>query len=283
MELTNLSVIRELMSRYGTVFKKSLGQNFLTSANVPVRIADAAAESGCDSVVEIGPGIGTLTQRLCERFERVVAVEVDSSLLPILEETLGDYDNIEVINEDFMKLDLADVVESRFPDDRFALCANLPYYITTPILMRVLENSPKPASIVVMVQREVADRLVSKPGSAEYGAVTASVAWYGKAEKLFAVPSGCFTPRPKVDSAVIRIIPHSEPPAAVSDEDMRRVIRGAFAQRRKTLVNSLLSEYPMSRDDITSAVLAAGLPADIRGERLGVQDFAALATELAKI
>ena len=284
MNLTQISVIRSLMAEYDAVFKKQFGQNFLTSPEIPGRIASsltfpgAVPDSGAGrNVLEIGPGIGTLTQCLSECADRVVAVEIDRELLPILDKTLADCENVEIVNADILKTDLAALTGSRFPGG-YSVCANLPYYITTPVLMYLLEADSSPREIVVMVQREVADRLCAAPGSPEYGAVTASVAWRGSCEKLFEVPSGCFTPRPKVDSAVLRIELFDEPPVPVKSEKyLRRVIRGAFAQRRKTLVNSLASEFSnFNKAKLAELIALCGISPDIRGERLGIPEFARL-------
>lgn len=290
MKLTDLSTIREIMGRHGVSFQKKFGQNFLISPQVPVNIAEAAVETlnssaatGKRGILEIGPGIGTLTRELSSRADKVVAVEVDSALIPILAETLADCPNTKVINQDILKTDLAALIESEFLSEGYsvAVAANLPYYITTPILMALVESRLPFESITVMIQKEVAARLAADAGDPDYGAVTASLAYYGSVERLFNVPAGCFVPAPKVDSTVIRINLYKTPPVSVRDEQtLFRVIRGAFAQRRKTLANSLRTEFP--KELIPGSLEAAGLPADIRGERLSLEDFARLADALSQ-
>lgn len=280
MKLTDLSTIREVMTRHGVSFQKKFGQNFLISPQVPVNIANAAVEllpEKC-GILEIGPGIGTLTYELSSRADKVVALEIDTSLIPILNETLADCPNTTVINQDVLKTDLCELIDREFTSCglKVAVAANLPYYITTPIIMKLVESRLPLESITVMIQKEVASRLVAPAGDSEYGAITASLAYYGKVERLFNVPAGCFVPAPKVDSTVIRIVLHKEPPVNVKDEAMLfKVIRGAFAQRRKTLANSLRTEFP--KEVIPGAIESAGLPSDIRGERLTLEDFAKLA------
>ena len=288
MKLTDLSTVREIMSRHGITFQKKFGQNFLVSPQIPVRIAEAACEGAADSpqgILEIGPGIGTLTRELCERADKVVALEIDTGLIPVLDETLADFDNVTVINQDVMKCDLEALVEREFLDAgmRVSVAANLPYYITTPILMKLLESRLPFDTITVMIQKEVAVRLTAPAGDPEYGAITASIAYYGEVERLFTVPAGCFMPAPKVDSAVVRIRLHREPPVSVVSEEMLfRTIRGAFAQRRKTLANSLTAEFPIGREAIAAAIAAAELPASVRGERLALSDFARHADALSE-
>ncbi len=272
------------MTKHGVSFQKKFGQNFLISPEVPVKIAEAAVGLLPEKrgIIEIGPGIGTLTRELSPRADKVVAIEIDTSLIPILSETLADLDNTSVINADVLKTDLAELIEREFTPLGLsvAVAANLPYYITTPIIMKLVESRLPLESITVMIQKEVAARLVAPAGDPEYGAITASLAYYGSVERLFNVPAGCFVPAPKVDSTVIRIKLHKAPPVQVNDEDtLFRVIRGAFAQRRKTLANSLRTEFP--KEIIPEAIEKAGLPSDIRGERLTLEDFARLSDILA--
>ncbi len=284
MRLTDLSVIREIMSRHGVSFQKKFGQNFLINPTVPERIAEAACGEGGEGILEIGPGIGTLTRELACRAEKVVALEIDTALIPILDETLADFDNTTVINQDVMKTDLDELVEREFLSKglRVSVAANLPYYITTPILMKLVESRLPFDTITVMIQKEVAVRLTAPAGDSEYGAITAALSYYGKVERLFTVPAGCFLPAPKVDSAVIRITLYKEPPVLVEDEaTLFKTIRGAFAQRRKTLANSLTTEFSaLGREGIVSAIEAAGLSPSIRGERLTLEDFAKLSDSL---
>ncbi|MDD6279211.1 MAG: 16S rRNA (adenine(1518)-N(6)/adenine(1519)-N(6))-dimethyltransferase RsmA [Oscillospiraceae bacterium] len=280
MKLTDLSTIREVMTRHGVSFQKKFGQNFLISPQVPVNIAEAAVGLMPErrGILEIGPGIGTLTRELSERADKVVALEIDSSLIPVLDETLADCPNTKVLNQDVLKTDLCELIDREFISEGLhaAVAANLPYYITTPIIMKLVESRLPLESITVMIQKEVAARLVAPAGDPEYGAITASLAYYGRVERLFNVPAGCFIPAPKVDSTVIRIVLHKNPPVDVKNEQtLFRVIRGAFAQRRKTLANSLRTEFP--KEIIPAAIAAAGLSADIRGEKLSLEDFARLA------
>ena len=271
--LTNIGVIKELLEKYGFTFSKGLGQNFLINREVPYRIA--ASVENADTVLEIGPGIGCLTKELCEVSDRVIAIELDRGLIPVLGETLGDYDNVTVINDDVLKVDLHALLADK---GRVAVCANLPYYITTPILMYLIEGELNLSSITVMVQNEVAQRLASKPGSAEYGAVTVAVAAYGTVKKILHVPAGNFYPAPKVDSAVIQIVPHETPLCTPkSAENFRGVVRAAFAQRRKKLSNAISSAYPaLPKEKIASAIEALGLSPDVRGERLSCKEFSDL-------
>ncbi|MBQ8508451.1 MAG: 16S rRNA (adenine(1518)-N(6)/adenine(1519)-N(6))-dimethyltransferase RsmA [Clostridia bacterium] len=286
MKLTDLSTVRDIMSRHGVTFRKQYGQNFLINPTVPERIAEAAVASDGTKlgVLEIGPGIGTLTRELAVRADKVVALEIDTALMPILAETLEDCSNVTVINQDVMKTDLAELCQREFTDQGYSLsvAANLPYYITTPILMKLVESRLPLDTITVMIQKEVAARLCAPAGDSEYGAITASLAYYGKVERLFNVPAGCFIPAPKVDSTVIRITLHKQPPVQVRDEQtLFRTIRGAFAQRRKTLANSLTSEFAaLGREAIAKAIEKAGLEPSVRGERLGLEDFARLADAL---
>lgn len=282
MKLTSLSEVKNVMERHGLRFNKGYGQNFLINEAVPKRIAAECGANPDSGILEIGPGIGTLSQELCRLYKKVVAVEIDTSLIPALGETMAEFDNFKVINADVLKVDLPLLIKEEFGDMPLTVCANLPYYITTPIIMGLLESGCKFDNITVMIQKEVALRLTSKPGDSDYGAVTASVSRYGKASRLFNVSAGSFVPAPKVDSAVIRIEVDKEKSYVVKDESyMTRVIRGAFAQRRKTLVNSLSSEFSeLNKEEITSSVTNAGYSADIRGEKLGISDFAALADSL---
>lgn len=286
MRLTDLSVIREIMTRHGVSFQKKFGQNFLINPTVPERIAEAACGEEKGGILEIGPGIGTLTRELAERAEKVVALEIDTALIPILDETLADFDNVTVINQDVMKTDLDELVEREFLSKGMpvSVAANLPYYITTPILMKLVESRLPFDTITVMIQKEVAVRLCAPAGDSEYGAITAALSYYGKVERLFTVPAGCFLPAPKVDSAVIRITLYKEPPVSVKDEAMLfKTIRGAFAQRRKTLSNSLGTEFSaLGKEGIANAIAAAGLEQSIRGERLTLEDFARLADALTQ-
>ena len=285
MDLCNLSVIRELMTDAGISFRKEFGQNFLINRMIPEDIADNCADSSEMMILEIGPGIGCLTQELALRYRKVVAVEIDNGLIPVLARTMADYDNVTVINDDIMKVDLAELVEKYSGGLPVAVCANLPYYITTPILMRLLESGVRFEAITVMIQNEVAARLVAKPGSSDYGAITAVLGYYGDTRRLFKVSAGCFTPKPKVDSAVVRIDLFKKPKYKPKDEKlMRDVIRAAFEMRRKTLLNAASAKLGgFTKDEILEAIRTTGHPDDVRGERLSTADFVTLSDALSDI
>ena len=282
MDLCNEKDIRALLGRHGFRFSKSMGQNFLIEGWVPRDIAEASgADEGC-GVLEIGPGIGPLTVQLARRAGKVAAIELDKSLLPILEETLAPYDNVIVIPGDAIKLDLAALAAERFPGLTPLACANLPYNITTPILTALIEAGCFQA-ITVMIQREVALRICASPASSDYGAFSVFCQYHTVPEFLFEVPPECFLPAPKVTSAVIRLVPRQTPPQDLVDEAFFfRVVRAAFAQRRKTLLNGLASAFgdKLSKDQLRQAIADAGLPESIRGERLSIAEFAALARAL---
>ena len=294
MNLCDINVVKRLMSKHGTGTKKSFGQNFLINPQVPADIAyesysyHKAKNPGASAgVVEIGPGIGSLTSELCQAYDKVVAVEIDKTLIPILAETLNEYDNISVINEDFLKLDLNSFIKEHFGESSISVCANLPYYITTPIIMKLLEKAryengkSKLTSITVMVQREVANRLCATTTDGDYGAITASIAYYGRAVKLFDVEPDNFLPAPKVTSTVMRIELYDEPIYKTKSEKMLfKVIEGAFMQRRKTMVNSLSASFPqLSKTKIGEIITKLGFDINIRGEKLSIEDFCALADE----
>ena len=290
MKLTDISTIREIMGRHGVSFQKKFGQNFLINPRVPENIAESACVKIGDAplgILEIGPGIGTLTRELAARADKVTALEIDTNLIPILDETLADFDNTLVINEDVMKTDLEELCEREFFSKgmQLSVAANLPYYITTPILMKLVESRIPFETITVMIQKEVAQRLTAPAGDSEYGAITAALSYYGSVERLFTVPAGCFLPAPKVDSAVIRITLHKQPPVSVKSEEMLfKTIRGAFAQRRKTLSNSLTTEFSrLGKEGIAAAIEAAGLEPSVRGERLTLEDFARLSDRLSEM
>lgn len=278
MSLTDISYIKEQMQRYDLNFKKKFGQNFLTNPSVVQRIADEAPEG----VLEIGPGLGVLTYELCQRAKKVVAVEIDSSLLPLIIENLSEFDNIKIINNDIMKLNIKSLIEENFADcASVGVCANLPYYITTPVIMAILESKAELESIVIMIQKEVVQRLCAKPGSADYAAITAAVSYYGRCEKLFDVSSGNFIPKPNVDSAVMKITLHKKPPVACDEKTLMRVIKGAFAQRRKKLSNSLATEFTeIQKQQICNIIADCGFDAKIRGEALSLDDFALIAEKI---
>lgn len=284
MNLCNISVIRELMNDAGVAFKKEFGQNFLVNPMIPEDIADNCTDISECIVLEIGPGIGCLTQELAIRYKKVVAVEIDKGLIPILNRTMEEYDNVTVINDDIMNIDLKELVDKYSDGMPVCVCANLPYYITTPILMYLLESDVTFRSITVMIQNEVAARLVAKPGSADYGAITAVLGYYGKATRLFKVSAGCFMPAPKVDSAVVRIDLYTEPAYQPKDEKLfRNLIKAAFEMRRKTLVNAVSAKLPYTKEQVCTALDIIGKDANIRGERLSTKDFVDLADALVSV
>lgn len=282
MDLCNLNVIKTLMAEAGIVFRKDFGQNFLTNRIIPEDIADMCADTSDRLILEIGPGIGCLTQELAMRYKKVVAVEIDKGLIPVLGKTLVEFDNVTVINDDIMKVDIEALISEYADGMPVSVCANLPYYITTPILMRLLESGVKLSSITVMVQNEVASRLVAKPGSADYGAITAVLGYYGTVRKLFKVSAGCFIPAPKVDSAVIRIDLYDTPKYNIIDEALfRNLIKAAFEMRRKTLLNALSAKIGgFTKEELTSAITSIGHDEKVRGERLSTDDFVNLSNTL---
>ena len=281
MDLCNISVIKSLMADAGITFRKEYGQNFLINRIIPEDIADMCTDEAESLIIEIGPGIGCLTAELASRYRKVVAIEIDRGLIPILDKTLSEFDNVTVINEDVMKIDIHNLVSEYGDGMPVSVCANLPYYITTPILMYLLESGVKFSSITVMVQNEVASRLVAKAGSSDYGAITAILGFYGTAKKLFKVSAGCFLPAPKVDSAVVRIDLYKEQLFKPLDEKLfRNTIKAAFEMRRKTLQNALSAKLGFDKELITRAITSLGHPADVRGERLSTEDFVKLSDYL---
>ncbi len=278
MNLCDMRQIKQIMAMFHLNFKKELGQNFLCDRNVVEDIADGCCDDRRSTILEIGPGIGTLSWALAERFERVQAVEIDRTLIPVLGFTMGSYPNFSVRNEDVMKADLGALLADDFAKGPVSVCANLPYYITTPILMKLLESRLPFDNITIMIQAEVADRLCARAGTSAYGAITAVLAYYGVAEPLFRVPADRFVPAPKVDSEVVRIRLHKVRPYHPKDEGlMFRTIRVAFEHRRKTLSNALAAGFSeLSKEELTDLIVACGHRADIRGERLDIAQFVAL-------
>ena len=270
----------EILNKYKFVFQKKFGQNFLIDTHVLERIIDESGITKDDMVLEIGPGIGTMTQYLCENAREVVAVEIDKMLIPILtEDTLKEYDNVTVINDDILKVDVCKIVEERNGGKPIKVVANLPYYITTPIIMGLFENHVPVESITIMVQKEVADRMQAGPGSKEYGALSLAVQYYSSAKVVANVPPNCFMPRPNVGSAVIRLTTHKERPVnPKNDQLMFRLIRAAFNQRRMTLLNSLNNapDVPATKEAVSKALDELGLSQTIRGEALSLEEFAKL-------
>ena len=281
MDLCNIQDIKALLARHGFRFSKSMGQNFLIESWVPRDIAEASGARPGTGVLEVGPGIGPLTRELARRADRVVSVELDRSLLPILAETLAGCPNAQVCPGDILKTDIPGLVRERFAGLTPLACANLPYNITTPAITALIEAGCF-ASITVMIQREVARRICAAPGTADYGAFSVFCQYYTRPELLFDVPPECFLPAPKVTSSVLRMVPCPPPPEVDDEAHFFRVVRAAFAQRRKTLVNSLSAVLgtQLSKEELVSRVLSCGLPENIRGERLSISDFAALSKAL---
>ncbi|WP_144481338.1 16S rRNA (adenine(1518)-N(6)/adenine(1519)-N(6))-dimethyltransferase RsmA [Cytobacillus oceanisediminis] len=276
---------KEILDKYGFSFKKSLGQNFLIDTNILNRIVDHAQLTDGSGAIEIGPGIGALTEQLAKRAEKVVAFEIDQRLLPILEETLSPYPNVKIIHSDVLKADVHAVMEQEFAQFKDVMVvANLPYYVTTPILMKLLEERLPIRGIVCMLQKEVGDRISAKPGTKEYGSLSIAVQYYTKAETVMIVPKTVFMPQPNVDSAVIRLTLHDEPPVKVKDEAFFfHVTRSSFAQRRKTILNNLTSQLPdgkLKKESIQAALQQAGVEESRRGETLTIEEFAQLSNAL---
>lgn len=284
MELTNSAYIRELLGRHGFHFSKSLGQNFLTAAWVPEDIAAAGVPEKGLGVLEVGPGIGCLTRELSNRADKVVAVELDKALKPILAETLADCGNVEIVYGDVMKMDIAALAEEKLGGLKKTVCANLPYNVTSPLLTAFIEAECFD-TITVMIQREVARRICAAPGCADYGAFGIFVQWHMEPELLFDVPPSCFMPQPKVTSSVIRLKKRGLPPAEVEDEKlMFRIVRAAFNQRRKTLVNALSSQLgKVTKEQAEQAIANCGFDTRIRGEVLDIGGFAKISDEISKI
>lgn len=279
--LTNRSTIRALMEKHGFTFAKSLGQNFIVNPSVCPRIAQEGGAAPGVGVIEIGPGIGVLTAELARRAEKVVCLEIDSRLLPILDETLSEFSNITVIHADVLKTDLAAVIAREFPGMEVVVCANLPYYITSPILMYLLESRLPIRAVTVMVQKEAAQRICALPGTRESGAISAAVRYFSIPRLLFPVARGSFYPAPEVDSAVIRLDIQGSPIVKVKEEELLfRVIRGAFSQRRKTVLNSLSSALDLPKGEVAAILERAAVPSSARAEGLTLEQFAAIADEV---
>lgn len=280
------SATKEIINKYSFAFQKKFGQNFLIDSNVLESIIRGAEITKDDFVLEIGPGIGTMTQYLCEAARQVVAVEIDKMLIPILEDTLSEYDNVEVINQDVLKVDIKSLAEEKNNGKPIKVVANLPYYITTPIIMGLFESGVPIDSITIMVQKEVADRMQTGPGSKDYGALSLAVQFYATAKVILNVSATCFMPRPNVDSAVIKLTRHKEPTVNVADEKlMFKIIRASFNQRRKTLVNGLKNspELSFSKEQIVKAIEKIGKPETIRGEAVTLEEFAELANAFTEL
>lgn len=286
MKLYAPSTIRDIKDRHDFKLSKSLGQNFLTDKNIIEKIISAPGISKNDLVIEIGPGIGVLTAEAAEKAAKVIAIEIDRNLIPILKETLKDYDNIEVIQQDILKTDLNQLLEQNREYrgqkiEAVKIIGNLPYYITTPIIMKILEEGVQAESITIMMQKEVADRLKSPPGSKTYGAISVAVQYYCTVSQVASVPKEVFIPQPKVDSMVLRLDIRKEKPVQLKDEKLFfKCIKAGFGQRRKTLLNSLTSGTGVSKDQVEEALERAGIDGKRRAETLGLEEFARIANEL---
>ena len=281
MDFISPSVIKRIASKYGFVFKKGLGQNFLSSQDVLEEIA-IAAEIDDSGVIEIGPGFGVLTNELAKRAKKVLALEIDERLIPILADTLGEYDNVKVINQDVLKTDVKKLIEEEFGGEKVSVAANLPYYITTPIITGLIEGQLPLKNLVVMVQKEVADRITAEPGSKNYGAISVLCQYYTKAELITVVGANEFVPPPKVDSAVVKMAFRDEPAVSVKDEKMFfRTVKAAFSQRRKTLLNCLVANFPQNKEEISEIMTSIGIEPTRRGETLSLEEFAKLSEALA--
>lgn len=284
MNLCDINQIKPLLARHGFHFSKSMGQNFLIDQRVPESIADSSGANQNSVALEIGPGIGPLTVQLAQRAGKVVSVELDQALFPVLEETLADCDNVTIVPGDIMKVDLNQLAETHFQGLSPIACANLPYNITTPVITKLLESGLF-RSVTVMIQKEVAQRICAAPGSKDYGAFTILCQYYAECELLFVVPPHCFLPAPKVTSAVVRMTLRDEPPAGIEDRELFfKTVRASFLQRRKKLLNGLASSFQkMEKETLRQAILNSGFEENVRGEQLGLEEFARLSREISRL
>lgn len=279
--LSDISVVKDLLNRHGFKFSKALGQNFLINPTVCPRMADVCGADENTGVIEVGPGFGVLTAELAKKAKKVVSIELDERLLPVLDETLADFDNVEIVNSDVLKVDLHKLIEEKFSGMNVAVCANLPYYITSPVIMHLLESKLPVENITVMVQKEAAQRLCAPVGSRDAGAVTVAVDYYADAQKMFDVSAGSFMPAPKVDSSVIRLNVRKEAPIELCDEKLFfRMVKAVFAQRRKTAANSISAGMSIPKDVVYKAIEAAGYGDNVRAESFTLDELAALSNEL---
>jgi len=286
MNLCDLSTIKQIMAAHGLTFRKEFGQNFLTRREVVEEIADRCCDDENTTILEIGPGIGVLTQELAMRHRKVIAVEIDRGLIPVLHGTLAEYDNIELHNADVMEVDLPALLAPAFAEGPVAVCANLPYYITTPIILGLLEKQYKIESITVMIQKEVAERISATEKSKDYGALSIAVQYYCDVNYDFTVSAGCFIPQPKVDSSVITLTPTKEKKYKTNNEKLFfKIVKCSFGQRRKTLVNSIANQsgLAISKEQIASVLEGMGLDARVRGEALSITQFCELADRIEKM
>ena len=283
--LSDINTVKSILSRHGFTFSKALGQNFLINDEVCPAMAEEAVRDSETGIIEIGAGVGVLTAELCKRAKKVVSVELDKRLLPVLSETLADFDNFEVVNADILKLDLKELIKEKFADCRTVnICANLPYYITSPVIMKLLEDKLPIDNIIVMVQKEAADRLTAEVGTRNSGAITVAVNFYAKAEKLFDVFRDSFMPAPKVDSAVIKLSLCDKAPVSVKDEKLFfKMVRAIFMQRRKTAANGISAGMGIPKQQVADALLRLGFDENIRAEALSLDSLCALSDELSDI
>lgn len=276
MELTSVKTIKSIQEQFGFTFKKGLGQNFLTSREVLQKIVEATESS--DGIIEVGPGFGVLTQELAKNSKKVVTIELDDRLLKVLDYTLAEFDNVSIIHGDILKTDLSEIIEKEFDGGEISIAANLPYYITTPIIAKLLEDRLSVKNIVVMIQKEVADRICAKPGSKDFGAISVMCQYYAIPDIITIAKAGMFVPPPKVDSAVLRLKMLDMPAVSVKDERLFfKVVKAAFSQRRKTLLNCLASSFGLSKDKLTDILLSLDISPQRRGETLSLEEFGALA------
>lgn len=279
MELTSPKVIKQLAEQFDFGFSKGLGQNFLLDPQVLDKIADAADID--DGVLEVGPGFGVLTKRLCETGKKVVSVEIDRRLIPVLDYTLAEFNNVKIIEKDILKTDVKALIDEEFDGKKISVAANLPYYITTPIITKLIEEKLPIKNIVVMVQKEVAERIAAKPGKKDYGAISVLCQYYTNPRLVAIVPKGSFYPAPKVDSAVLCMEVQEKPNVEVLDEKLFfKVVKAAFAQRRKTLLNCLSSGFSCGKEALSELLLSVGIDPTVRGEKLGLSEFAKIADAL---
>lgn len=283
--LSDIGTVKTVLEKHGFTFSKALGQNFLINPEVCPEMARQAVTGENDGVIEIGAGVGVLTAELCKRAKKVVSIELDKRLLPVLDETLGEFDNFEVVNNDILKVDLHKLIREKFSDCKnVSVCANLPYYITSPVIMKLLEDKLPVKQIIVMVQREAADRLTAPVGSRESGAITVAVNYYAEAEKLFNVSKGSFVPSPKVDSAVIRLTVYEKPPIETKDEELFfKTVKAMFMQRRKTALNSVSAGLGVSKDTVARALEMTGLDINIRAEKLTLSQLCEFTNNLKEV
>ena len=280
--LSDIGTIKDILSRHGFNFSKGLGQNLLINPSVCPKMAELSGAKEGVGVIEIGPGIGVLTQELCSLAEKVVAIEIDKRLIPVLSETLNEFDNVKVLNDDVMKLDLNKLIKEEFGDMKVVVCANLPYYITSPVIMKLLEDRLSVETITVMVQKEAAQRICAEVGTRDSGAVTVSVNYYSKPEMLFGVSAGSFMPMPKVDSSVIRLNVYKEP--LFETENSRnffKVVKAAFSQRRKTVLNSISSSLGLEKQTVNKLLSESGVNPQARAEKLSMNDFAEISRRIS--